>query len=240
MSPIFSLIMISTVSVNACFIVLETNSKIRFSLFLFFEFSETVFMAIYFAEFFLKIFVAPLKYWKNLYNMLDFCVLFIACIPCCLTKLKHGYLYASIASGVQSLRILKLISYCRGMMTLLKALWRTVNMVASVLALLFLLMFIFAILDHSLFGNQDKGDTQNWGNLASAFFKLFSLATVDGWTFLQNELNVCKFSISGAFTITFILLAFFLFLSMFFGMMIIHTRKSANTRLSVNWWITSR
>ncbi|XP_039766895.1 cation channel sperm-associated protein 3-like, partial [Ornithorhynchus anatinus] len=108
--------------------------------------------------------------------------------------------------------------------TLLKALWRTVNMVASVLALLFLLMFIFAILDHSLFGNQDKGDTQNWGNLASAFFKLFSLATVDGWTFLQNELNVCKFSISGAFTITFILLAFFLFLSMFFGMMIIHTR----------------
>ncbi|XP_039766896.1 cation channel sperm-associated protein 3-like [Ornithorhynchus anatinus] len=84
--------------------------------FFLFQFSETVFMAIYFAEFFLKIFVAPLKYWKNLYNMLDFCVLFIACIPCCLTKLKHGYLYASIASGVQSLRILKLISYCRGMM----------------------------------------------------------------------------------------------------------------------------
>ncbi|XP_028905846.1 cation channel sperm-associated protein 3 isoform X2 [Ornithorhynchus anatinus] len=209
-SPIFSLIMISTVSVNACFMVLETNYKIRFSLFLFFE-----------------IYVAPLKYWKNLYNMLDFCVLFIACIPYGLTKLKHGYLYANIASGIQSLRILKVISYSRGMMTLLKALWRTVNTVASVLALLFLLMFIFAILGHSLFGNQDKGDTENWGNLAAAFFTLFSLATVDGWTFLQNELDVRKFSVSRAFTITFILLAFFVFLSMFIGVMIIHTEDSS-------------
>ncbi|XP_028905848.1 cation channel sperm-associated protein 3 isoform X3 [Ornithorhynchus anatinus] len=165
-SPIFSLIMISTVSVNACFMVLETNYKIRFSLFLFFEFSETVFMAIYFTEFFLKIYVAPLKYWKNLYNMLDFCVLFIACIPYGLTKLKHGYLYANIASGIQSLRILKVISYSRGMM-------------------------------------------------------------VDGWTFLQNELDVRKFSVSRAFTITFILLAFFVFLSMFIGVMIIHTEDSS-------------
>ncbi|XP_038595887.1 cation channel sperm-associated protein 3 isoform X1 [Tachyglossus aculeatus] len=226
-SPLFSLIMIVTVSVNAFFMVLETDYTIRFNLFLFFEFSEAIFMAIYFTEFILKIYVAPLNYWKNECNLLDFFVLFIACIPYGLTKMKYGYLYANIATGIQSLRILKLICYSRGMMALLKALWRTVNTVASILALLFLLMFTFAILGHSLFGGQEKGDVENWGNLASSFFTLFSLATVDGWTFLQKELDVRKFSVSRIFTISFILLAFFVFLSMFIGVMIIHTEDSS-------------
>ncbi|XP_038595889.1 cation channel sperm-associated protein 3 isoform X2 [Tachyglossus aculeatus] len=165
-SPLFSLIMIVTVSVNAFFMVLETDYTIRFNLFLFFEFSEAIFMAIYFTEFILKIYVAPLNYWKNECNLLDFFVLFIACIPYGLTKMKYGYLYANIATGIQSLRILKLICYSRGMM-------------------------------------------------------------VDGWTFLQKELDVRKFSVSRIFTISFILLAFFVFLSMFIGVMIIHTEDSS-------------
>lgn len=50
--------------------------------------------------------------------------------------------------------------------------------VASVLTLLFVLMYIFAILGFCLFGATEKGDQSNWGNLAVAFFTLFSLATV--------------------------------------------------------------
>lgn len=55
---------------------------------------------------------------------------------------------------------------------------QTAYIVASVLILLFVLMFIFAILGFCLFGVPDRGDTNNWGNLAVAFFTLFSLATV--------------------------------------------------------------
>lgn len=55
---------------------------------------------------------------------------------------------------------------------------QTAYIVASVLILLFLLMYIFAILGFCLFGVPDKGDPNNWGNLAVAFFTLFSLATV--------------------------------------------------------------
>lgn len=46
------------------------------------------------------------------------------------------------------------------------------------LTLLFVLMYIFAILGFCLFGMPEKGDLNNWGNLAAAFFTLFSLATV--------------------------------------------------------------
>jgi hypothetical protein len=62
--------------------------------------------------------------------------------------------------------------------TLIIAVGETVYTVASVLTLLFLLMFVFAILGFCLFGVTDRGDLENWGNLASAFFTLFSLATV--------------------------------------------------------------
>ncbi|NP_001239417.1 cation channel sperm-associated protein 3 isoform 3 [Mus musculus] len=134
--------------------------------------------------------------------------------------------YLHFADGIQSLRILKLISYSRGIRTLIIAVGETVYTVASVLTLLFLLMFVFAILGFCLFGVTDRGDLENWGNLASAFFTLFSLATVDGWTDLQEELDKRKFTVSRAFTILFILLASFIFLNMFVGVMIMHTEDS--------------
>lgn len=62
--------------------------------------------------------------------------------------------------------------------TLLTAVGQTVYTVASVLILFFVLMFIFAILGFCLFGAPERGDLNNWGNLALAFFTLFSLATV--------------------------------------------------------------
>lgn len=64
------------------------------------------------------------------------------------------------------------------MQTLITAIGQTFYTVASVLILFFILMYIFAILGFCLFGDPDKGDLKNWGNLAVAFFTLFSLATV--------------------------------------------------------------
>lgn len=46
---------------------------------------------------------------------------------------------------------------------------------------------------------------------------------VDGWTDLQEQLDSRNLPLSRTFTITFILLASFVFLSMFVGVMIIHT-----------------
>lgn len=46
---------------------------------------------------------------------------------------------------------------------------------------------------------------------------------VDGWTDRQQQLDSRNFALSRAFTIIFILLASFVFLSMFVGVMIIHT-----------------
>ncbi|XP_031808885.1 cation channel sperm-associated protein 3 isoform X1 [Sarcophilus harrisii] len=223
----FSLLMISTISSNALCMVLETYYEIKSNMFLMFEVVEVIFTSIYWFEFYIKLYVDPIGYWKNGYNLLNVVILIIISVPFYMWKLygRH-YQYLNIGEGIQSLRILKLIPYSRGIRTLITALGQTIYTVASVMTLLFLLMFIFAILGFCLFGSSDGGDVNNWGNLAAAFFTLFSLTTVDGWTDLQQDLDEREFTLSRAFTIFFILLGSFVFLSMFVGVMIIHTEDS--------------
>ncbi|XP_054572971.1 cation channel sperm-associated protein 3 isoform X2 [Eptesicus fuscus] len=219
--------MISTISLNAFLVVLWTDYKTRYNLFTLFEVSEIFFVAIYSAEFYMKLYVDPIDFWKDGYNLLDLTIIIVISIPYALRKIKgKHYPHLKIANGMQSLRILKLITYSRGIRTLITAIGQTFYTVASVLILFFILMYIFAILGFCLFGDPDKGDLKNWGNLAVAFFTLFSLATVDGWTDLQQQLDDRNFILSRAFTIIFILLGSFVFLSMFVGVMIIHTENS--------------
>ncbi|XP_037365173.1 cation channel sperm-associated protein 3 isoform X2 [Talpa occidentalis] len=226
-SHLFKIIMISTISLNAFFVVLNTDFRTSYAFFNFFEISELLFQSIYSAEFYLKLYVDPVKFWKDGYNLLDVLIIIILSLPYILVKTKgKHYPYLNIANGLQSLRILKLIGYSRGIRTLITAMGQTVYTVASVLILLFVLMFIFAVLGFCLFGGPDGGDLDNWGNLAVAFFTLFSLTTVDGWTNLQQKLDDRNFALSRAFTIIFILLASFIFLSMFVGVMIIYTEDS--------------
>ncbi|CAO2596296.1 Cation channel sperm-associated protein 3 [Lemmus lemmus] len=226
-SSLFQVLMITAITTNAAFMVLGTDYNIHYRMFRLFEISEILFVSIYTCEFLMKVYVDPIKYWRDGYNLLDVVIIFIILIPYTLRKIKgRFYKNLNIADGIQSLRILKLISYSRGIRTLITAVGQTVYTVASVLTLLFVLMYIFAILGFCLFGVVERGDLNNWGNLASAFFTLFSLATVDGWTNLQEQLDKRKFTVSRAFTILFILLASFIFLNMFVGVMIMHTEDS--------------
>ncbi|XP_032952487.1 cation channel sperm-associated protein 3 isoform X3 [Rhinolophus ferrumequinum] len=166
LSRLFKIIMISTISMNAFLVVLGTDYETRYNLFRLWELAEIIFVAIYSAEFYMKLYVDPIDYWKDGYNLLDVSVIVILSIPYSLRKIKgKHYPYLHIADGLQSLRILKLITYSRGI-------------------------------------------------------------RLDGWTDLQQQLDDQNFALSQAFTIIFILLANFVFLSMFVGVMIIHTEDS--------------
>ncbi|XP_072368489.1 cation channel sperm-associated protein 3-like isoform X4 [Scyliorhinus torazame] len=107
------------------------------------------------------------------------------------------------------------------------ALVSTLKSVCFVLFLLFLLMTVFALIGYYFYGRQDNGDFKNWGNLRSAFFTLFSLVTLDGWTDLQAETGKLGFTSSRIFIIGFILLGCFLFFNLFIGVVIINIRETS-------------
>lgn len=63
----------------------------------------------------MKLYVDPINYWKDGYNLLDVIIIITIFIPYGLRRFKgKHYLYLNIADGMQSLRILKLITYSRG------------------------------------------------------------------------------------------------------------------------------
>uniref|UniRef100_H0VLK5 Cation channel sperm associated 3 n=1 Tax=Cavia porcellus TaxID=10141 RepID=H0VLK5_CAVPO len=225
-SRVFKIIMISTISMNAFFMVLWTNYEIRYRLFRLFEISEVVFVSIYTCEFFMKVYVDPVSYWKDGYNLLDVVILIIIFIPYVLREVKSKHFYLNIADGLQSLRILKLITHTQAIRTLITAVGQIVYTVASVLILFFILLYIFAILGFYLFEVLESSDMNIWGSLETIFFTLFSLATVEGWTDVQEQLEKHNFIVSRIFTIVFILLASFIFLSVFVGVIIMPTEVS--------------
>ncbi|XP_053147813.1 cation channel sperm-associated protein 3 isoform X2 [Hemicordylus capensis] len=219
--------MISTITINAIFLAIETEYKVRYESPFFLEVADMSILAVYTTEFLLDIYLDPLNYWKDAYKRFDAFVLIVAYIPYLIDRTSPtNYRFASGVKGFQAFRVLKLIYYSPGMAVLMISLAKTAKNVISVLVLLFLLMFIFAILGHGFFGNAVTGDTNNWGTLPSAFFTLFSLVTVDGWTDLQEELDDRGFIASRAFTIVFILLGFFVFFNMFIAVVIMDIEDS--------------
>uniref|UniRef100_A0A8D0L651 Cation channel sperm associated 3 n=1 Tax=Sphenodon punctatus TaxID=8508 RepID=A0A8D0L651_SPHPU len=225
--PLFKSIMISSISLNAVFMAVETDYTVRYESYSFLEVGNQPQLVSIFPIFLLKLYVDPVNYWGSGYNLFDALVLCLGYLPYYINKndIKHSQAWI-IVKGFQALRIFKLISYSGGMRILMTALRQTVKTVIYILVLLFLLMFIFAILGHGLYGNPETGDTKNWGSLAAAFFTLFSLVTVDGWTDLQDQLDEHGFHTSQAFTIVFILLGFFVFFNMSIGVVIINIQNS--------------
>ncbi|CAI5766651.1 channel sperm-associated 3 [Podarcis lilfordi] len=219
--PLFKSVMISTITINAIFLAIETDYKVRYESHFFLEVADLIIVAMYTAEFLMNLYLDPINYWKDGYKRFDATVLFIAYLPYTINRSNPQMHHtAMMLKGFQSLRVLKLLFYSPGMMVLVAALAETAKNVIYVLVLLFLLMFIFAILGQGLYGDPEHGDTRNWGTLAAAFFTLFSLVTVDGWTDLQDELDAKKFVSSRTFTIVFILLGFFVFFNMFIAVVI--------------------
>ena len=54
--------------------------------------------------------------------------------------------------------------------------------VINIIALLLLLMFVFAIMGYYFFGTSDNGDKEYWGTLGRAMLTLFSYVTVSSAT----------------------------------------------------------
>ncbi|KAM8798842.1 cation channel sperm-associated protein 3 [Eudromia elegans] len=223
-SRVSAFLMICVVSLNAVFLAVETDYRLRLSSSTFFALTDSLILSIYTSEFLLKLYVDPFGYWKDGYNVLDAVILLMAfMLPAFTSPPAHSW---ELAKGLQALRILKLIKYSSGMRIVMEALRQMAKTVMYVLILLFLLMFIFAILGHGFYGDPETGDTENWGNIEAAFFTLFSLVTVDGWTDLQQELENHGFTNSHVFTIVFILLGYFVFFHMFIGVVIIKMQDS--------------
>ncbi|XP_062309626.1 cation channel sperm-associated protein 3-like [Osmerus eperlanus] len=229
-NPLFDNFIMLTIVINALFMALETDYYLNYKLYGFFELSDNFFMAVYTMEFLMKVYVEPKQFWTNGYNVFDVIILVVSLIPTFVGEKKADSLTSlRIVRACRSLRVLKTVSFIRGLQALISALFKTLKSVVLVLSLMFLLMYIFALIGFYNYGDPDTGDPENWGDLGSAFFTLFSLVTVDGWTDLQQNLDDLGMASSRIFTTVFILMGYFIFFNMFIGVVIMEIQHSTKS-----------
>uniref|UniRef100_H3A794 Cation channel sperm associated 3 n=1 Tax=Latimeria chalumnae TaxID=7897 RepID=H3A794_LATCH len=224
----FSALILVTVTVNAFMLALQTDYKTQYQLSGMMQVDTAPRNRLMKNGF--CVYIAPFVYHYIVFNtskqLLLMTILVLRGLTC-YCGLHNILILFPLKSDLLSIaNWTKMIVWYSGTEALMTALVKTIKSVMYVLTLLFLLMYIFAIMGYYYFGDPDTGAPMHWGNLGSAFFTLFSLVTVDGWTDIQEELDRLGFEVSRTFTILFILLGYFLFFNMFIAVVILNIQQA--------------
>ena len=98
-SPFNWTIMVA-IFLNAITIAMETT-PLQETHPLFFEVTDGIFLAIYIAEFLIKVYAGPISYWKNYYNLFDFTILVVSLVQTILSVLEIGH------TGIVLLKVIR-------------------------------------------------------------------------------------------------------------------------------------
>ncbi|KAG2440696.1 hypothetical protein HXX76_003554 [Chlamydomonas incerta] len=141
--------------------------------------------------------MGPRVYIKDNWNKLDLFIV-ITSIPDLLSlvvPMDSGTGVMTVFRIMRIGRMFKLIKNARGLRTLFNTLISSLPAIANVGSLLFLLMFIYAVLGMNLFGtpgNPFEGDPDsNFNNVGASLVVLFQVFTGDGWSAVMAQASGC-------------------------------------------------
>ncbi|XP_070544767.1 cation channel sperm-associated protein 3-like [Ptychodera flava] len=225
-SSLFNGFIMTTITLNALFMAFETDHSIKQDAFVLFIVADDIFLAVYTAEFILKIYAEPIRYFYSSYNIFDFIVLAISYFPTIFSQAgadSSDVDFIRVLRALRALRTLRTVSFIKGLQVLVTALLDTIRKsVVNVVLLLMLMMFLFAIVGYYFFGYKEDGAKELWGDLGTAMLTLFAYVTVDGWTDLQQSLDDKGLTGSRIYTIVFIFLGHFIFTNIFISVIIMN------------------
>eukprot|EP00899_Mesostigma_viride_P018854 jgi/Mesvir1/26970/Mv20684-RA.2 len=223
-SLIFQGVIMAVILLNTAVIALETSYTFARRFDGVFEALQTMFLTLYSAEFLMRFFAEPRKYWTNNYNRFDFVLLLASYLELLLLTLEVpvDLTFLRVLRSLRALRALRGISLIRGLKVIVNAFTATVQHVAHLLMLLGLMMYIFGIAGLYFFGRgTDKADEEAWGTLGRAMLTLFSYVTADGWTYFQDTMLAEGISgYSRLYSVLFIFIGHFIFTNLFIGVII--------------------
>lgn len=152
-----------------------------------FEYLNYVLTAIFIIESTIKITALPLRYFHDAWNIFDF-IINIGSIVSIIISANSNFNLKGATSIIRSFkvcRILRLIEKAKRLKVVFNTFLISLPAMANVGGLLFLIIYLYAILGVFLFGEVAitgvQTDTLNFQSFWKAFLILFVVATGDGW-----------------------------------------------------------
>ncbi len=160
----------AVIMLNAISLGLETSPTITASIGGVLEPVNQLVLIIFVVEIALRIYAHGTDFWRRPWSLFDFTVVAITILPI------SGNL--SVVRALRILRILRLINIIPSMRRVVTGLLLALPGMGSIMALLALLLYVFAVMATNLYG---EAFPEMFGTLGASTFTLFQVMTLEGW-----------------------------------------------------------
>lgn len=202
-------VVIALILINAITLGIETSQEIMASHGTLVHWLDRIILLVFVLELGLRIFGHGLRFFRDAWNVFDFLVIAVALAPA-------GAEYAVLRS-LRMLRVLRLISIVPQMRRVVAALLTAIPGLSSIMMVLGLIFYVFAVMATNLFGDAFP----NWfGDLGRTMFTLFQVMTLEGWSGDIARPVMEKFPYAWIFFVIFIMIATFTMLNLFIAIIV--------------------
>ncbi|MEO1194158.1 MAG: ion transporter [Pseudomonadota bacterium] len=171
MSPPIQRFITAVIVLNAITLGAETSGTVMRAVGDILLVLDQIFLAIYVIEIGTKLVAFGWRFFKNAWNVFDFIIVGIALVP---TSGSFAALRA-----LRILRVLRLISVVPSMRKVVEALARAIPGMGSILLLISLIFYVFAVIATKLYA----ATFPDWfGTIGESAYSLFQIMTLESWS----------------------------------------------------------
>jgi voltage-gated sodium channel len=225
----FQRAVIGLILLNAVTLGLETSERLMASdLGAWLVAADSVLLWLFTLEIALRIFAFRGRFFRDPWGLFDLLVVGIAWVP------AAGPF--AVLRALRVLRVLRLISVMPRLRLVVEAMLHALPGMGSIVLLMALLFYVFAVMATKLFGAILP---ERFGTLGSSLFTLFQLMTLESWAEANVRPILEHQPLAWMFFVPFILVATFVVLNLFIGVIVdsIQTlreqRESADARVAL-------
>ncbi len=169
---------------------------------------DRVVLAVFVVELLMRFFVYRGRFFQDPWRVFDFVVVGIAAVPA-------GSTFA-VLRALRVLRVLRLVSLVPSMRRVIGALLQALPGMASIVGLLGLILYVFAVMATKLYGGIAG---EFFGSLGASMFTLFQVMTVEGWPDVARSV-MTRSPHAWIFFVVYLLVATFMVLNLFIAVVV--------------------
>jgi cation channel sperm-associated protein 4 len=147
---------------------------------------DNVLLTVFMAEMLLKMRHQKKAFWRDPWNRFDFVLIAISVLG---TMIRDVYAVGTAGSAflrvMRAFRSLRILGAVKELQIVVNTFLKSLVELTNIVAMIMLLIFMFAILGLQLFGQYVP---ERFGTLTLSFYSLFILITQDGWVAIYDEL----------------------------------------------------
>jgi voltage-gated sodium channel len=204
----FQQFIIAVIVFNAITLAMETSQSIMASNGDLLHVLDKIMLAVFVAELVMKLTAYGPKFFSDGWNAFDFVVVAIALIP------ASGPF--AVLRALRVLRVLRLISAVPAMRKVVNGLLSAIPGMASIVALLGLVLFVSGVMATNLFRDVAP---EYFGDIGTSLFALFQIMTGESWPDIA-EAVMAEMPLAWIFFVIYILISTFAVLNLFIAVVV--------------------